>query len=419
MTPSTVLLVGTGVMAEPYLDAARRNGVQIAVVDTAQRLATLAESYPLIDQEVLPEGESEHEVGWVRPALALAARVAARGERWGCVAFSEPHVLAAALVQDAYNIPGPGMRAAVTSRNKALQRAQLDGVVDQPEYLLAASIADAASWLREHLPAVVKPLDGMGSHGVERVVTPNDIQDVVARRGTEGPVLCETYVEGQEYSVEALVVAGETVLTNLTYKTTHDQKHFVEVAHRVGFEAVDSEVAEVACAALRRVLSSLGVRDAMLSMEFRMDGERVVVMETMVRMPGDHLMEVISRAHDRDLYAAHIQAALGIEAPSLESFPHGRGPDEVGGQYGTCFLVAPRRGALQAIEWGELRTSGGIVRWGERFQPGHHVRPAESSADRVAYAIVRAADDAELSHLLDELLDPTRIVINDPQEMSE
>ncbi|MDO5618528.1 ATP-grasp domain-containing protein [Kocuria sp.] len=403
-------------MAEPYLDAARRNGLQIAVVDTAGRLATLAERYPLIDQEVLPDGEAGHETGWVRPALALAARLAAGGERWGCLAFSEPHVLAAALVQDTYGIPGPGMRAALTSRNKALQRAQLDGIVDQPEHLLASSITDAAPWLQEHLPAVVKPLDGMGSHGVERVVAPSDIEDVVARRGVEGPVLCETYVEGQEYSVEALVVAGEPVLTNLTHKTTQDQKHFVEVAHRVGFEVVDPALAEVACGALRQVLSHLGVRDAMMSMEFRESGERVVVMETMVRMPGDHLMEAISRAYDRDLYAAHIQAALGIETPSLERFPHVRRPDQVGGRYGTCFLVAHRRGALQGIEWGELRTSAGVVRWGERFPPGHQVQPAESSADRVAYAIVRAADDAALSHLLDDLLDPARILINDQQE---
>lgn len=71
MTSPAILLVGVGVMAEPYLDAARRNGLQIAVVETAQRLLALTERYPLIDQEVLEDGEASHETGWVRPALAL------------------------------------------------------------------------------------------------------------------------------------------------------------------------------------------------------------------------------------------------------------------------------------------------------------------------------------------------------------
>ena len=50
-----------------------------------------------------------------------AAAAAMACTQSGVLAFSEPHVLGAALVQDEYGLPGPSLRAAVTSRNKALQ----------------------------------------------------------------------------------------------------------------------------------------------------------------------------------------------------------------------------------------------------------------------------------------------------------
>ncbi|PNL17688.1 ATP-grasp domain-containing protein [Micrococcus sp. FDAARGOS_333] len=417
MNTPTILLIGAGVMAEPYLDAAVRNGVRIALVETRERLEALTSRYPIHDQETLPSSEIGQDTGWIRSALALADRLAAAGVPWGCLAFSEPHVIAASLVQDLHRLPGPGTRASMSSRNKALQRTQLDNVVAQPTFILAGKVADAEPWLRAHLPAVVKPVDGMGSSGVQRVTTLSDIDELVSTRGGDGPVLCEQYVAGQEYSFEALVIAGQPVLTNLTHKTTQDQVHFVEVAHRVGFESSDPTLAQEAQRTLELVIGRLGIRDSVVSMEFRESGGRAVVMETMVRMPGDHIWEAIARARNVDLYEAHLNLALGRPSACASPFPYQAQPHPVAGRFGTCFLVAPRQGTLRAINWGEWTQSSDLLRHGERISPGTPVRPAESSADRVAYAIVRAADDEQLTAWLRDLLDPARVILNDDDEV--
>lgn len=410
-----LILIGCGVMAEPYLAAAGRLGVRVAVVETPDRLIHLREEWPLADAEPLTM-DGTQDVSWVGPAQRLAERVARRAENWGCIAFSEPHVLAAALVQDAHGLPGPGLRAALVSRNKALQRALLDGLVGQPLFKLCATVRDGEEWLRRHGAGVVKPLDGMGSSGVERVSGPEDIDDMLRRRGDDGPVLCEAYVAAQEYSLEAFVVDGELRLATLTHKTTADQTNFVEVAHRVAYEQEEPAVAASARATLETVVARLGVQTGIVCMEFRYEHDRPVVMETMVRMPGDHILETVSRAHRYDVFAAHINAALGRPDAAVSDFRgrRDRGPEPDAARYAACFLVAPGEGELQQIDLADLEEAGHVVRWGARFQRGDRVRPALSSADRVAYAILRAPDAPALSRVLESALAAQRVHIHPP-----
>ena len=59
-------------------------------------------------------------------------------------------ILAAALVADRLGLPGPGLAAAVVSRNKALQRGVFAAAgVAQPEYVVTDDLTTVADWAAE------------------------------------------------------------------------------------------------------------------------------------------------------------------------------------------------------------------------------------------------------------------------------
>ncbi|WP_234434067.1 hypothetical protein [Streptomyces sp. NRRL F-5126] len=168
-----LLVVGVGTMGRPYLEAAARLGVRVRAVESAatwdHRPQALAEAF-----HRAPAGPEEL---W---NLAVN-RAVAEHVPGGVVAFAEPQVLSAALAQDRLALPGPSLHAAVISRNKALQRTTFaDHGVQQPEFRLVASVADARAWMLQRLPVVVKPLTRAGSEGVELVADEAAVDDAGA-----------------------------------------------------------------------------------------------------------------------------------------------------------------------------------------------------------------------------------------------
>src|SRR5580704_7834119 len=108
-----LLMVGAGSMGSGYLDAAVRRGLPVALVERERWF----DAYRDRVAELFPCAASSDE-HWTAAAVDAA-------RRWRpdlVVGFAEPHVLAAAWVQDSGGLPGPGLRAAVATRDKALQR---------------------------------------------------------------------------------------------------------------------------------------------------------------------------------------------------------------------------------------------------------------------------------------------------------
>lgn len=381
-----LLLVGTGNMGRGYLAAARRRGLTAALVETPDRIDAVRGEFGnvVVAAEPLDPAVAEHDEAWAEPAVRLARRTRPRG----ALAFSETHVQAAALVAESHGLPGPGLYAAQVSRNKALQR-QLYGAagIPQPHSRIVARLDKAAP---SDFPLVVKPLSGSGSSGVEQVADPSAWEDAVARRAGGGPYLVEEYATGTEYSWEGLVREGRVLFGNLTVKTTTGPPAFVELLHVPSTGAADRELRERADRLGAEVVDALRMRDGLVHLEFRItpDG-RTAVMEAAVRTPGDFLMDVVSRAHGIDLYESCIRLALG-EEPALPV--PGRAPRHTA----SLFLVAERAGEIVPESTGPLDAVPGVFRSGLRQEPGTVMGPPESSADRMAFALLHLPTEAAL-----------------------
>ncbi len=310
-----VLLLGMGSQGRPYLSAARRLGLEVCVVDRSAALRS-PKTQRLLDHAVSTVGLDEPAgvAHWYAAARAVARSRPLRG----VVAFTEEHVVPAAMLADELGLPSPGLRSALTSRNKATQRAVLAAQgVPQPGWIAPQVRDEAHDWLRGRPSAVAKPVDRAGSSGVRLVRGPDELDAWFEEEGRPTEYLVEEFVPGAELSVELLLRDGVVVFTNLTEKTTTAPPFFVETGHEAPADLSADVAAAVADAATRAVRAT-GMATGVAHVEVRLDGSgEPRVIELAVRTPGDHIMELVGAAWDVDLFelVVRLQCALPVDVP--------------------------------------------------------------------------------------------------------
>ena len=377
-----LMLVGVGRMGRPYVDAAHRLGLRVRAVEAASRLDAVAG-----DVHAAHASRGELDELWAEAACAAAVE----GEPDGIVAFSEPQVMAAALLQDTLDLPGPGLHAAVLSRNKALQRGRFAVCgVRQPEYAVTDDLQAVESWAAQRLPVIVKPLGMFGSEGVQ-LVADLEAYRAVARRRAGERLLVETVIEGPEYSWEAVVVDGRARFENLTAKETSGPPRFVEVAHRTAVRLEPSAAAQVK-ELTSAVLGGLRMRTGLVHLEFRLAEEGPTLMEVAVRMPGDYLMDLLGLTYGVDWFELAVQAAMGCELPDPPPAPL---------MYAASYLpVSPPGVVTEIAGLDEIEAHPCVVRAGAKLKVGDEVAPLRSSAQRVGHVVLAAATPEELEQAL-------------------
>lgn len=394
-----LLLIGMGTQGRPYLHRAHEEGIAVSLLDheCTLSLQEVQATFGTDDRAYLVGDDAGLEE-W----LAAAGAALADSPVDGVVAFSEQHVLPAALVAEELGLPGPGLRAATISRNKFLQRGAWDRAgLPQPGYHLATGPDSACAWAAQSFPVVVKPLDASGSEGVRVVGDESELRAWAATEAGTGPFLCEQYVSGPEYSCELLVQSGRVVFANVTEKLTTPLPYFVEIGHRVPAScpaATTERIIRTATAAA----AAIGMRDGIAHVEMRDADGRACLIEMAVRTPGDFIMDVVELATGVDLFRTLITISLG-RVPDTE--PTVRGAACV-------WFATPPAGSVAPVD--ALRTAAGlpgVVRVDVPAEPDSLVAPLRSSIDRVGSVVLRAADGDEL----DSRLSAVRAVLDDAQ----
>jgi biotin carboxylase len=382
-----LLLVGAGVMGRGYVLAARDMGIPVTLVESAARVE---EYRGLVTEIMTTTGSTDHH--WIQAAVTAAESC----RPTAALAFAEPHVLGAAWVQQAFGLPGPSLAAASASRDKALQRVLLDRTkVPQPEFAIVSDFSAAREFATGRYPVVVKALRSTGSHGVALV---HDEAELRASVGHE-QILVESFVDGPEYSVEALVRDGHVLFRNYTKKITSGLPEFVEVGHILPVTFARPRVVDTMVADL---VAGLGIVTSLVHAEFRIHDGRPYVMETAVRTPGDHIMELLYLSYGEDMFAQVIRLLTRQEQ---------RLPTNADGLAAIRYLE-PEPGTVVRIDGAEEAVHlPGVVRVQlASYQPGQVVRPLRSSRDRSGYAVIQAKDEPELAERMSLFLNTVKVV---------
>ncbi|MCK5196747.1 MAG: ATP-grasp domain-containing protein [Spirochaetales bacterium] len=204
MAKTTILILGGGVMQLPAIKIAKEMGWTTIVADGIMNVpgkdyADYFENIDLKDTE-----------GMIQAALGYKDTIGLDGVFTAGTDFSET----VARVAAAAALPGISIEAAINASNKVKMReAFRTHGIPSPLFTSVRNVSslDCAGIVDRGLkyPMVVKPVDNMGSRGIRRIDDCDQLQDAVneaLKFSRSGNVIIEEYLEGPEFSIDALSV---------------------------------------------------------------------------------------------------------------------------------------------------------------------------------------------------------------------
>lgn len=271
--------------------------------------------------------------------LTAAAARWHRTERFdGVLTFSESAVVAVAAIAAELGLPGIGVDAARTSRNKLLMRqAHERGKAAHPAFRLVGDEAEALAAATDFgLPAIVKPTLGAASNYVFRVDDATQVAErfADAARGIQnmtwfqmeaegidiGPhgLLVESFLDGHEHLLEAVAWDGEVYIGSVVDRVTAEGATFDDDVHRAP-TALDADQLAAMHREVKAAALAQGLRRAVLHAEVRFHQGRPHILEIAVR-PGGGGLDYMARVSGGYCpIRASVDVACGIR-PNVDHY---------------------------------------------------------------------------------------------------
>lgn len=221
-------------------------------------------------------------------------------------------------VRDALGLPGMGAEVARNFRDKSRMKDVLrEHGLPCARHALVRSPDEARTFAGSvGFPLIVKPPAGSGARGTFRLAGDGDLDSFLAQMppSAASPSLLEEFIVGEEHSFDAVVLGGEVVW--------HSINHYFPSALEALREPwiqwcvmLPREVDAPRYGGIRSVagkaLKALGMEAGMSHLEwFRRPDGTVAISEVGARPPGARFVNLISWAHDFDLFRAWAEVVV-------------------------------------------------------------------------------------------------------------
>jgi len=277
----SILILGAGAMQEPAMRIAREKGYRVVVADgNAQAVcAGHADQFLHID---------------LKDKEALAKAAASLSGLVGVFTAGTDFSASVAWVAQSLGLPGIPYEAALDASDKARMRAKLAAcgvpvpafaygtAVDDP-ILLANSVAP--------LPLVVKPVDNMGARGCRLARSGPELRlawiDAV-RYSRTGRAIIEEYLDGPEFSLDAVVSKGRVVLRGIADRLVVFKPFFVEMGHTIP-TAYSQEIVDEVVKVFKAGVAALGISDGAAKGDIKYTSKGAFVGEIAARLSGGYM----------------------------------------------------------------------------------------------------------------------------------
>lgn len=140
-------------------------------------------------------------------------------------------------------------------------------------------------------PVIVKPRDNSGSRGVKLCNTLDELHQSMAEAfeySKLDSVLIEEFIEGQEYSIEALHFDGKSEVIQFTEKQTTVFPYNVELGHKQPANLSDEQMDEIR-EIVARIGSALKFENCPSHTELKINERGIFIIETSPRLGGDFI----------------------------------------------------------------------------------------------------------------------------------
>jgi biotin carboxylase len=380
-------------MQVPALRIADELGLEACAVDAdpqapGRHLAARFERIDLKDEEGI---------------LAYARSLASDGGLGGVFTAGTDFSPAVAMVAEELGLPGISRAVARRAQDKGLMRqAFKEAGVPCPRFCIVEEGGRAMECADEEGPIpgpwVVKPADSMGARGCLRVDSAGRLEAAAAdalRYSRTGRAIIEEYLEGPEFSVDALVWEGTIEICGLADRHIFFPPRFIEMGHTMpsAFPEEDrAEVLRVFEAGVRAIGIDRGAAkgDIML-----LHGGQAKVGEIAARLSGGYMSGWTYP------YASGVEATAGAIRIAMGRCPGDLHPRFARVSAERAFISIPGR-VLEIRGLEEARRLPGLKDLFVRIRPGDRVSFPANNVEKCGNAISAAQDRSEACSIAEE-----------------
>lgn len=336
-----ILILGAGLMQSKAIYAAHELNCEVIAVDGNPNAvcAGLADSFFPIDLKDIPN------------LVALAKKLKAKGGLDGVFTAATDFSVSVASIAQACHLAGHSLEAAYCASDKIKMRQCFQTAhVPSPRFteIEKPDIVNAAKILNDKkikLPVAVKPADNMGARGCRLVYSENEIiasaEDAV-KYSRSGRIIAEEFIDGEEFSLEALIVNSEIFVTAIADRHIFFPPYFVEMGHTIPSAHPEEETAEL-IRVFKLGIKALGLTngaakgDIFLRRRDEKTGKRFACIgEIAARLSGGYMSGwTVPYSSRFNVTRAAVQLALGEFPAELKTGSH--------------FLIVPIKENIEAI----------------------------------------------------------------------
>jgi len=277
-----ILILGAGIMQGPALKIAREMGLEAIAVDADSGAACI----PLADRFEKVDLKDREGVE------ALARSLAKDGGLAGVMTAGTDFSATVAWVAGKLNLPGISYDAALDASDKERMRGRFKAAgLPSPEFIILKSAPEEGFALPFPWPAVVKPVDNMGARGCRRVDSFPELTAAVTdalRFSRSGRAIVEEYMEGPEFSVDALVYDGEITICGFADRHIFFPPYFIEMGHTMP-SSFESAVVETLLDVFRRGVKALGITNGAAKGDIKLTTRGPMIGEIAARLSGGYM----------------------------------------------------------------------------------------------------------------------------------
>ncbi|MDR2632978.1 MAG: ATP-grasp domain-containing protein [Treponema sp.] len=400
-----LMILGAGVMQGPAIRIAKALGLETVVVDADAKApcVSLADRFERID---LKDKEA---------IAALGAAIKARGGLAGIMTAGTDFSATVAWVAAQLGLPGIPYEAALNASDKERMRGcfQTAGL-PSPAYTVVEAVPDSGFSPPFGYPLVVKPVDNMGARGCRRVDRPELLGSAVAdalRFSRTSRVILEAYMEGPEFSVDALVYQGEITICGLADRHICFPPYFIEMGHTMP-TALNPAAVEPLLAVFKAGIKALGITQGAAKGDIKLTPQGPMIGEIAARLSGGYMSGWTYP------YSSGVELTRGAILIALGRPPQGLSPVRQWTSAERAFISIP--GKVRAIQGREAAASLTYVKdLFLRIAPGSRVRFPENNVSKCGNSISAAPTREEAVHAAEQAARLILIRLESPDTETE
>ena len=269
-------------MQEPALKIAREMGLETVAVDAdpeapSIHLADRFEKVDLKDKEGIE---------------TLARSLKAGGGLGGIMTAGTDFSATVAWTAEKLELPGISYEAALDASDKGRMRQRFKAAgLPSPEFFVTECPPGEGFILPFPFPVVVKPVDNMGARGCSRVDSFEELSVAVSEAlgfSRSGRAIVEEYMEGPEFSVDALVYQGEITICGLADRHIFFPPYFIEMGHTMP-TSIEPAIISSLLETFRKGVKALGITNGAAKGDIKLTKRGPMIGEIAARLSGGYM----------------------------------------------------------------------------------------------------------------------------------